>query len=60
MIDVLCGIALVGIGYYLGTKTKVQPKPTELSEEEKRKEQQAKEQWEMLLNFSGKRGGTNE
>ena len=60
MLDVLCGIALVGIGYYLGTKTKVQPKTTELSEEEKRAEQRAKEQWELLLNYSGKRGDNHE
>ena len=60
MLDVLCGVALLAIGYYLGTKSKPMLEKRELTEEEQRAEKRAKEQWEMLLNFSGKRGETNE
>lgn len=57
MIDVLCGIALVGIGYLLGSRTRPKAAAVELTEDEKRAEQKAKEQWEQLLNFNGKAGG---
>lgn len=57
MIDVLCGVVLVGIGYLLGTKRKPKAEAVELTEDEKRAEKKAKEQLEQLLNFNGKAGG---
>lgn len=60
MLDVLCGVALLMIGYYIGLKQRPKAEAAPLTEDEARAEKKAKEQWEMLLNFSGKGGVTDE
>lgn len=60
MLDVLCGVMLLGIGYYIGLKQRPKAEAQPMTFEEKRAEKKAKEQWEKLLNFSGKGGVTDE
>ena len=60
MLDVLCGVLLLGVGYYIGLKQRPKVETQPLTEEEKRAEIKAKEQWEKLLNFSGKGGAADE
>lgn len=56
MFDVLCGIALVGIGYLLGARTRPKSAAVELTEEEKRAERKSLEEWEKFLKFNGRAG----
>jgi len=56
MLDVLCGVALLAVGYWIGRRQKAEPEPMRLTEEELKAEQKAKERWELLLNFNGKGG----
>lgn len=60
MLDVLCGVMLLGIGYYIGLKQRPKAEAQPMTFEEERAEKKAKEQWEKLLNFSGKGGVTDE
>ena len=60
MLDVLCGVLLLGIGYYIGLKQRPKAEAQPMTFEEEIAEKKAKEQWEKLLNFSGKGGVTDE
>ena len=60
MLDVLCGVMLLGIGYYIGLKQRPKAEAQPMTFEEERAEKKAKEQWEKLLNFSGTGGVTDE
>ena len=60
MLDVLCGVLLLAVGYLIGKRERIKPIAQQLTEEEIRAEKKAKEQWEQLLSFSGKGGVTDE
>ena len=60
MFDVLCGVLLLFIGYLIGRRSRPNTVEPQLTEEEVRAEKKAREQWEMLMNFNGKGGVTDE
>lgn len=57
MLDVLCGVLLLGLGYWLGQKAAKPTKPPalDLTDEEREKAKTAREEWEKLLDFGGER-----
>lgn len=58
MIDVLCGLALFGIGYFIGQKKKP-PAPVLMTEEQIKEEKEYRRQVDSLLNFAGRRTKPN-
>ena len=56
MFDVLCGVLILAIGYWVGIRTRDRPEAQPLSEEEKRIEREAREQLEKVMRFEGRRG----
>lgn len=55
MAEVLCGVALLVAGYLLGLRERRKPSGAKMTEEEQREEEQLREQWDKVMNFSGRR-----
>lgn len=56
MFDVLCGVLLLAVGYWMGSRARDRPAAAPPTAEELRAEQEAKEQLEKVMKFEGRRG----
>ena len=59
MLDVLCGLLLFGAGFYAGRRKTVTVAPLELTEEQKKAEEDYQKQLELVRNFNGRRTKAN-
>lgn len=59
MLDVLCGILLLSVGYLIGRHKAKNITPLELTEEQEKVEKEYQEQVEMIRNFNGRRSKPN-
>ena len=59
MLDVLCGVLLLGVGYLIGRYKATNVTPLEITEEQKKAEKEYQKQVEMVRSFNGRRTKPN-